>query len=245
MESFSKQGACQQVHDHWKDCLARDDFKTIPELNSLKGPLVQVSKLAKEANEAAITTVTNFDEILQEAKKGALRRMIEIKHTEVKALKSLCDKRSITNRLHNEWQQVAKLSTTTPEHMAILDHYDCVSRLVTSLLSIGQNSLQQTAIAKQNKLKKRSEADTNKTDLAGNRKEIEGVFKELLKRDEQSKRDRQKTSKKGKGRAGPPSKTKNQKTGQDKVQKKKPRTPQKNRKGKGKGTSTKRRQQKP
>jgi hypothetical protein len=242
MESFTKQGACSQLHSHWKDCLARNDFKTIPELNSLKSPLVQVSKLAKEADEAAINTANNFEEVLQEARRAALSKMIEIKKAEVKSLKSLCNQETLINRLHLEWQQVAAFKTTTPEHMAILQFRDCVKRLVISILSIGQNSLQQSAILKQNKLKKRAEADTNKTDIVGNHKELESVVKAMLKRNEQSKRDRQK-SKKGKGRAGPPSKQKNQKTGQTNngVQKKKPRTPQKKRKGK-KGSSTKRQQ---
>lgn len=244
-ESFSKQGSCRQVREHWKDCLARNDFTTIPELNSLKSPLVQVSKLAKEADEAAMNTASDFKDILQEARTAALKQMIEIKKAEVNSLKALCNKTTIVERLHNEWQQVAALRTTTPEHMAILTHHDCVDRLVTSLLSIGQNSLHHAVIAKQNKLKKRSEANSEKSNFTGNRKEIEGVVKELLKRGEQSKRDRQKTkkSKKGNGRAGPPQKTKNQTTGPTKVQKKKPRTKQKDRKKKG--SSTRKQRQKP
>jgi hypothetical protein len=217
-ESFTRQGACETLKATWQDFLNKGEFNRVPELNSLKAPSVQISKLATEVDEVAINAL-NFDEIMLDVRKAALAQMIGLKQQEIANLRKLCDEKTIRVTLFASWSPIVDRAGTTPEHATILTHKGIAERLVQMAISIGQNSLTRSATIKQKKLEKKAEADTEMTDIPGNKKQFESMFREMMKRERQSEKDR-KTSGKGKGRAGPP-KTKNQQPGTTKVQKKK------------------------
>jgi hypothetical protein len=241
-ESFTRHGACSSIHASWQDALDKGEFERIPELNSLRPPIVQTSKLAKEVDEVALTTL-NFTSVIADARKAALTQMIAIKAQEIKNLRRLCDGQSIRDKIIASWLSTADSNSITPEHQTILTHRGCAERLVQMAISIGQDSLTRTANIKKKKLEKKAETDIEMTDAVEDPKKFEAMFHEMMKRERQSEKDKRihnGTSKKGRGRAGPPRKTKNQaKNRASKVQKK---APQPNvRKS---GTSTTRRQKK-
>lgn len=235
VDSYTRQGACETLKATWQDFLNKSEYHRVPELNSLKAPTVQISKLAREVDQVALNNF-NFDTILQDARHATLVQMIGLKQQEISNLKSLCNERSIRDKLFVAWTLLVTDGTTTPEHANILTHQGCAERLVQMAISIGQNSLAKTAISKQKKQEKLAEADRQKTDLVGNSKSFESMFKEMMRKEKQSEADRRKSGK-GKGRAGPPNKSKNQKPGSARVQKKK-KPAQASAKGKAPATST-------
>jgi hypothetical protein len=218
IDSFTRQGACETLKASWQDFLNKREYERVPELNSLKAPSVQISKIAKEVDEVAINAL-NFDNIMQDVRNAALVQMIGIKQQEIINLKKLCDENSVRTTLMRAWSPIATSAGITPEHATILTHKGCAERLVQMAISIGQNSLTRSATIKQKKLEKRAEADVDMTDIQGNPKNFEAMFNRMFEKKQQSERDRR-NSGKGKGRAGPPRKQ-NQKPGPTKVQKKK------------------------
>jgi hypothetical protein len=235
VDSFTRQGACETLKATWQDFLNKSEFNRVPELNSLKAPTVQISKLAKEVDQVALNNF-NFDTIMQDARRATLVQMIALKQQEIKNLKSLCNERSIRDKLFVAWTLLVTDGTTTPEHANILTHEGCAERLVQMAISIGQNSLAKTASVKQKKQEKLAEADKQKTDLVGNNRSFESMFKEMMRKEKQSEGDRRKSGK-GKGRAGPPNKSKNQKPGNEKRIQKKKKSGRSNAKG-GKAPAT-------
>ena len=241
-ESFTRRGACDTVRASWQDAYDKAEFDRIPELNSLRPPVVQTSKLANEVNEPALKAL-NFTSVIADARKAALQQMIAIKEQEIKNLKELCDGRAIRDRIIATWLSTADSDSVTPEHQTILTHRGCAERLVQMAVSIGQDSLTRTTNIKKKKLEKKAETDIEMTNAVEDPKSFEAMFHEMMKRSRQSEKDKRihaGTSKKGRGRAGPPQKSKNQaKNRAAKVQKK---APQPN--AKKSGTSTSRRQKK-
>jgi len=217
-DSFTRQGACETLKASWQDFLNKSEFNRVPELNSLKPPVVQISKIAKEVDQVALTAL-NFDQVMLDARKAALAQMIGLKQQEIINLRTLCDERIIRSTLFTAWQPIGSRAGITPEHATILTNHGCAERLVQMAISIGQNSLARSATVKQKRLEKRAEADIEMTDLPGNKKQFESMFNEMMRKRQQSERDR-KTSGKGKGRAGPPKK-KNQASTNARVPKKK------------------------
>lgn len=236
VDSFTRQGACITLLGVWEDALNKEEFDGITELNSLKAPSVQISKLAKEVNEPALNAIT-FNSAIQDVKRAALTQMIAIKKEEIRLLKTLCDERTIRDKLLQEWNNVVD-DSVSPEHATILQNRQCAERLVRTAIAIGQNSLTRTFINKQKRLEKKAETEKDKTDPLSDQKSFEAMFREMMKKKQQSEKDKKINAKKGKGRAGPPKTPKNPKNHAAGVQKTSPT------KGKKSGTSTKRRQRK-
>jgi hypothetical protein len=204
-----KQAQACQLLAEWKDYLAKEDFKSVLQLKSLRAPSLQISKLAEKDGSIS----ANFDESLKEAKRTALERMIEIKEIEVKALRGLCNIKNQADALRNQWNLASRADGVSPEAAALLYEPLCSLSLVQSTVSIGENTAD-----KQMKLKlKKSEAikktHTSATDvMPKDKRGLEEFVKAIAQRQRQSALDKAKAKKSGKGRRGAgPSKTKNQK----------------------------------
>ncbi|KNG52841.1 hypothetical protein TW65_09335 [Stemphylium lycopersici] len=87
-DAFTRQGVCEVLKTSWQDALDKREYDRIPELNSLKAPSVQVSKLAKEIDEVALNAL-NFTLAMQEARQAALVVIIGIKQQEIINLSQL------------------------------------------------------------------------------------------------------------------------------------------------------------
>lgn len=230
-ESFIRRSNANSVMIRWKDALNKQEYEAIPELNSLKKPVVQLSKLAETVDKGAFSPYT-FATAINTAKKLALEEMIRIKNQEIKNLDSLCEESDIQAKVKTVWMNVSSEEGILPEHMNLLLEDGPSSRMVQAAISIGRNAVTRSIIIKQKRNESKANAEVEMTDVLQNKEQIEGLVMEMIKRREQSKRDKT-LSGKGKGRAGPPSK-KNQKKESAKVQKKKPRS----RKPKKQGSST-------
>lgn len=238
-EAFTRQGACETLKRSWQDALNKREYKNIPELNSLKAPSVQISKLATEIDQVALNAL-NFDTVLADARKAALTQMIALKQQEINNLKTACDGYTIKGKIFEAWKVVANVPGITPEHAFILTSPNLAERLVQMAISIGHNSLTRSSNIKQRRLEKKAEPEVEKMDVDGNQKSLRALIQEQLKRERQSEKDKKihaRNAKKGSGRAGPPKTPKNPKNSADKVQKKGPR-----KSARKAGPSTKRRQ---
>jgi len=235
-EAFSRKGACETILNSWKDARDKAEYDRVHELNFLKAPSVQCSKLAMETNENALNA-HNFTSAIGDAKKAFLDIMISKKEQEVTNLEQLCNDDKVKKRVHETWKAIGVDEGITPEHMTILLNSGCAERLALMATSIGINTLTRTANLKKKKLEKKKETDIEMTNVADNPKSMNAWFHEMMKRERQSEKDK-KISKKGSGRAGPPKTPKNPKNRAAKVQKKGPQQ----RNAKKVGTSTKRRQ---
>lgn len=220
----------------WRDSLAKDNFDSIHELKSIRAPSLQISKLAEK--EGSITK--DFKDSLKEAKKAALTRMIDIKAKEVEALSSLCDQAKLAKKLHEAWNGISASDGVSPEACALLHEPSCASSLVSSAISIGENTAHKQMIAKQKKSEAVKKAQIGGTSvMPKDSKALEEFVKEIAKRQKQSAMDKSKAKKSGKGQRGAgPSKSKNQKNS-NKVSKK-----DRKRKNGKRGTSSKRQQSK-
>jgi hypothetical protein len=239
-DAFTRQGACEVLKTSWQDALDKGEYDRIPELNSLKAPSVQVSRIAKEIDETALNA-HNFTSALADARKAALVVMIGIKQQEIINLNQLCNERPILSKIARIWRDVSTEDGITPEHLAILHNRGCAERLVQMAISIGHDSLTRSANIKKKRLEKKNEADTDMTGVADDPKSVRALIREEMKRARQSEKDKRINSKKGNGRAGPPktpkNPTNNAKNRASKVQKKGSRT-----NARKAGPSTKRRQ---
>lgn len=223
-DAFTRQGACEVVKTIWQDALNKGEYDNISELNSLKAPSVQVSKLAQEVDPIALKGL-NFDSDLTNARKAALITMIGIKQQEINNLNQLCKETIIRRKVFATWKDISGEKGITPEHMTILLSKGCAERLVQMAISIGHDSLTRSANIKKKRLEKKDEAEAKKTEAADDPKSMRALIQEELKRARQSEKDK-KISKKGSGRAGPPKTPKNPVSGAKnraaKVQKKGP-----------------------
>lgn len=206
-DAFTRQGACEVVKTTWQDALNQGEYDNIPELNSLKAPTVQISKLATEVDKVALDAL-NFDSDLRDAKKAALTTMIGLKQQEINNLNQLCKESIIRRKIFTIWKGISADTGITPEHVTILLHKGCAERLVQMAISIGHDSLTRSANIKKKRLEKKDEAEKKKTEAADDPKSIKALIQEELKRARQSEKDK-KIAKKGKGRAGPPQTPKN------------------------------------
>jgi hypothetical protein len=226
-DAFTRQGACEVLKTSWQDALDKGEYDRIPELNSLKAPSVQVSRIAKEIDEQALNAL-NFTSALADARKAALVVMIGIKQQEIINLNQLCSERPILRKIARIWTGISEEDGITPEHLTILHHRGVAERLVQMAISIGHDSLTRSANIKKKRLEKKNEADIEMTDVADDPKSVRALIREEMKRARQSEKDKKINSKKGSGRAGPPKTPKNPKNNAKnrapKVQKKGPRT---------------------
>jgi hypothetical protein len=217
-DAFTRQGVCEVLKTSWQDALNKGEYDRIPELNSLKAPSVQVSKLAREIDETALNAL-NFTSALQDARKAALVIMIGIKQQEILNLDQLCSEQIIRGKIVKIWKDISEEDGITPEHMTILLHKGCAERLVQMAISIGHDSLTRSANTKKKRLEKREEAETDKTNLPDNQKSLRALVHEEMKRMRQSEKDKKINSKKGSGRAGPPKTPKNPKNAKNRATK--------------------------
>lgn len=220
----------------WRDHLAKENFESILELKSIRGPSIKISKLAE--NNGSISK--DFSETLKEAKKLALTRMIAIKAEEVQALSDLCKESPNSGQLQVIWRQAANTEGVSKEAHGLLYDPGSIVSLVQSAISIGENT------AHKQMDKKLSKAGTVKTThvkatavMPTEPRALEEFVKEIAKRQKQSSMDRSKAKKSGKGQRGAgPSSTKNQKN-PSKIGKK-----DRKRKNGKRGTSSKKQQKK-
>lgn len=237
VNSHIKKASAAFLLAEWRDHLAKNNFDAILELKSLRTPSIQISKLAEE--EGSISK--SFDEPLKEAKKLALVHMIFIKDKEVEALGKLCESARNVEQVWGIWKQLADFDGVSTEAKAILQEHSCVTSLICSAISIGENTAQKQITAKAKKSETVKKTQTRATDkLPDNPKAMEEYVKEIVKRSKQSATDKAKAKKSGKGQRGAgPSKSKNQKNSNKIV--KKGRKPKNGKRG----TSSKRQQKKP
>jgi len=192
----------------WRDCLAKESYASIQELKSIRGPSVQVSKLAEL--EASIPK--DFSDALKEAKKSALTRMIEIKAAEVEALTLISQEERNTVNLLRDWQRAADSEGVSKEAFTLLYDSESVRSLIQTSISIGENTAHKQMLKKKQKSESVKKAKTGGTAVMPTEpKALEEFVKEIAKRQKQSAMDKSKARKPGKGQRGAgPSKTKNQ-----------------------------------
>jgi hypothetical protein len=221
-DAFTRSNATEAIITSWQDALNKGEFDRVHELNSIKPPNIQTSKLAQEVDNLALTSLT-FTSAINVAKKAALQNMIAIKEQESLNLKTLFNDRGVRLKIYQTWKDIAARPGVTPEHITILLNKGCAERLVQMAISIGRNSLTRLSNIKARRDEKKAETEKDRTDVAENPKTFQAMFREMMKREQQSVKDK-KTSKKGSGRAGPPKTLKNPiKNRATKVQKKDPR----------------------
>jgi hypothetical protein len=237
LQAFARKETCALLLAEWRDSLAKEYFANIPELNSIKAPNVQVSKIAQDTGNLM---EINFSDALLEAKKAALTQMIAIKSSEIGALTPFCDPTDVSADISQQWQKIILENYASPEHTAVLASKDASDSLAKSITALGANLSFRANESRRKKQEKKKNAKTASTAaLSGDKKEMTAFVKEIVKRQHQASRDK----KSGKGpRGAGPSKTKNQGTThtQSKVGKK--RRQAKNAK---RGTSTSKQPSKP
>jgi hypothetical protein len=233
-----KYGMVSILLKEWRDALAKNDFKNILELKSLRPPSIQISKIASSRGVVDI----NFDEALKAARKGALERMIALKQQELEILGGTCDQDECATVLHTKWKAAAEEDGISVTTYALLTHQPSCLALVQSGISIGANTSSRITQTKIQKSETKKTAGVGAAgDLPKDLKSWKELTKEVIRSQKQSEQDKRRNQS-GKGHRGAgPSKTKNQKTNKDGVGKKK------NRQGKGgkRGTSSRKQQKKP
>lgn len=223
-----KLGAAEALLQVWKDKLqsgALGPKDGIAQLNSIRVPAVQVCKEALQSDDGALSSMS-LDNTIFDAKKMALTKMIEIKDREVKNLQAFIQPTSIKNRIESAWEAVVESQTAaiTPEHAALLRNGEVAKKICQIAASIGDSASQRARITKEKRVTVKKGADVDMTDAysGDSKKQLASVIEEVLKRREQSRRDRT-LSGKGKRRNG----TSKKKTQQDTSGKKR-RGPTKN-----------------
>lgn len=166
----------------WRDSLAKQNYDGVPELKSIRGPSVQVSKLAE--TEAAISK--DFSEALKEAKKSALTRMIEIKASEVEALTLISQEgRNVANLILG-WKRVADTEGVSKEAHVLLYDSDSIRSLIQTAISIGENTAQKQMLKKQQKALAVKKTKTGATTVMPTEpRALEEFVKEIAKRQKQ------------------------------------------------------------
>lgn len=203
-QASQKRGTADNQLRLWKDKLRSSDFAGVAQLNSLKAPVVQVSKEAIGPDDGGLGSM-NLDPILLEAKRNALTHMILIKETEVRNLTSFVQSANIAGRLKAVWDNALATQTSaiTPEHACLLRDNEAIRRVAQVAAAIGESSYDRVRLAKEKRATAKKDADVNMTDVSGqNKKQLAALVEEALKRREQSRKDRT-LSGKGKGRKGP------------------------------------------
>ncbi|XPS99448.1 hypothetical protein M3J09_013926 [Ascochyta lentis] len=227
-DAFTRQGACEVVKTTWQDALNKREYDNIPELNSLRAPSVQVSKLAQEVDPIALKGL-NFDSNLTDAKKAALTTMIGIKQQEINNLNQLCKETIIRRKVVATWKDISDENGITPEHLTILLSKGCAERLVQMAISIGHDSLIRSANIKKKRLEKKEEAEQKKTEAADDPKSMRALIQEELKRARQSEKDKKISKKEVGGRDLPkPRKTRHPapRTAPQRCRRRAPQTPE-------------------
>lgn len=199
-QASQKLGTATALSKLWKDKLRIRKFDEVAQLNSLRTPVVQVSKEALAADDGMLSSL-NLDQILLTAKENALTQMILIKDAEVQALTDFVQSTAIASRLHRSWGAIlsSQASLITPEHGAILREPEVLRRFSQTVASIGESSFERVRLVKEKRTQMKKNAQIDKTDIAGDsKKQLTVLVEEALRRRDQSRKDRT-LSGKGKG----------------------------------------------
>lgn len=200
-QASQKLGSAEALHLLWQDKLRSSDFAAVSQLNSMRAPVVQVSKEALGTNDNGLGSM-NLDTVLHDAKKSALIHMIRIKGQEVSNLRDFVQIKNIGTRLRDAWNTVLELQAgaMTAEHGSLILSDDFVGRIAQLAASIGESSYQRARISKQKRSSAKKEADITMTDVSSteSKRQMISLVEEALKRKEQSQRDRTRSGK-GKG----------------------------------------------
>lgn len=210
--AFQKLGTGEQLVAFWKDKLRSSDFAGVSQLNSIKAPVVQVSKEALVAENNQGLNSLDFATVISSSKRAALTQMILIKETEIAVLRDHVQTAHVGNRLEEAWNSVLEKETSiiTREHQAILTEEEIVRRVAQVACSVGESAFQKSVLSKKRRTEQRREADVEMTDVVSkpHQKQLASLIEEVLRRKDQSRKDRT-LSGKGKGRAQSPKKQKN------------------------------------
>lgn len=236
-QASQKLGGAQALLLFWKDRLRSGVFDGVAQLNSIKAPIVQVCKEAIGPDDGGLSAM-NLDPTIHKAKESALTAMVAIKEQEVANLQSFVQPQNIRARLQPAWGSVVEqqAATITAEHQALLGNEDVLRKVCQVTASIGESSSQRARIAKDKRAADRREADVDMTDVqtGSSKKQLASLVEEVLKRREQSRRDRAQSGK-GKRSSGT--------SKQKKTQKEREKTKKKGGRGNGSAPNTRRRQQ--
>lgn len=212
-QASQKLGGAEALHVSWQDKLRSSDFASVAQLNSLKAPVVQISKEATGPDDGGLSSM-NLDAVLHDAKKNALLRMIHIKGQEVTNLRSFVQVRNISSRLRAAWDHVITQQATamTAEHSALILHAEFLDRVSQVAASIGESSYQRSHLSRKKRALAKKEADIDMTDTIdpNGKRQLMTLVEEALKRKEQSQRDRARSGK-GNGSSAISKKKKTQK----------------------------------
>lgn len=217
-QACQKQGAAVALLQLWRDVLRANtlrEFEKVAQLNSIRAPVVQVCKEALLGPEDGGLSSLNFDDTVKAAKRSALQKMIEIKALEVQNLQGYVQPNAVSRRLQVAWEEVFanNAASLTPEHADLLSENAVIERVARVATSIGESSYKRVKLAKEKRVEVRKDADVEMTDASGakGKKHLAAVVEEVLKRREQSRKDRA-LSGKGRRRSGvSKNKTSNQK----------------------------------
>lgn len=215
--AFAKKEAASLCLVEWRDALAKEHFSSIPELNAIRPPGMQISKMAQDTGELMDI---DFSDALRDAKKTTLTQMINIKDREIEVLSGFCDPMKIAKQIERVWTSAVAEAYVSPEHAGLLSTKAAMVSLAKSTTSLGANLSFRMQESKRNRNEKKMKAKVAATGkLSGEKSEMASFIKEVLLRQQQSAKDK----KSGKGpRGAGPSKTKNQ-TPKSKVGKKDPK----------------------
>ncbi|KAF2869590.1 hypothetical protein BDV95DRAFT_609127 [Massariosphaeria phaeospora] len=147
--------------------------------------------------------------------------MIEIKKAEIEILEQLCDPDAQTKALLDGWKSAADDDHISLEAFTLLMNQPCEESLVKTTISIGANAAYRQIETKKKRSATQKKAQVEATGaLPGDKKALAEFIKEIGKRQQQSRKDKQAKPKSGKGQRGAgPSKTKNQTKNTAKVSK--------------------------
>lgn len=200
-QASQKLGGAEALHLLWQDKLRSSDFATVSQLNSMRAPVVQISKEALGSHDNGLSSM-NLDTVLHDSKKSALIQMIRIKGQEVSNLRDFIQIKNIGSRLRDAWNVVLEqqAGAMTSEHGSLILSDDFVGRVAQVAASIGESSFQRVRISKQKRSSAKKEADIMMTDASSHesKRQMISLVEEALKRKEQSQRDRTRSGK-GKG----------------------------------------------
>jgi hypothetical protein len=201
--AFVKEGLANNLLVELRSSLASGEYSKISALNSLKPPVIQLSKEALEADNGTLQGM-NFNAVVEEAKKQALTKMIEIKDQEIKTLHSVCGFTSVMSRLLVLFRTAAAEPSCAPELVTLLTTPEFAKRVAQTVISVGNNAVFKITKAKDKKTEKQKTADIESTDIHSKdgQKKLRALITEAMSRREQSLRDKKLTGK-GKSRAGP------------------------------------------
>jgi len=198
----------------WKDQLRSGTYATedsiVPQLNSIKPPNIQVCKEALD-HDVGLAGI-NFTSVVSDAKKAALKQMIEIKNREENGLREIIQPGHIANQLKSAWATAIKNETSTisVEVSFVMHEEGVLHKVSQAIAAIGISSYEKAKFLKEKRLNAKKEARIESMDVdmegtgnsaATTKKQLQALVDEALKRKMQSNKDKR-LSGKGQRRNG-------------------------------------------